>query len=50
MRKIIAFRDYYKTFMETLTEGERTKVPPKTPREEIKKAIRLKKEYYAEKE
>lgn len=45
MRKIIAYKHYFSEFMDKLSEQERKKTQ-KTPDNEIKKAINLKKEYY----
>ena len=56
VREIIAYKDYYRDFMDKLGEKERMKIrralllkTQKTPRSEIAKAKRLKKEYYEDK-
>jgi hypothetical protein len=55
-RKIVAYKNYYKDFMNTLTANEQKKVhyifnafqkkTQKTPESEIQQAIKLKNEYY----
>jgi len=57
-RKIKTYGGYFDSFMETLTDKEQEKIQyallllktQQTPSDEIKKALKIKREYYADKQ
>ena len=49
IRRILTYGGYFEAFMETLKEKEQKK-SQKTPTKEIDKALRIKEEYYADKQ